>query len=483
MARATIFALVTVIAALGILSLVAVTDSGSASVDGTQSGAVGGSSRLWGDLDCKDGVTTRDSQALLRKVLDQNPLSQNDPCPDIGQTVSVDGFDRIWGDLDCKDGVTTRDSQALLRKVLDQPALSQSQPCPQIDQMVNLGGGGGTPTPTAAGAPATPTPTASPTRTAASQSPVVTSTPSPATTPSPTATAPPTPTPTPTPAPTPAPTPNNDSEEAAMLQLINSRRGQVGSPALALNADLEAAAEWMAVDMATHSYDLAGDLDSLGRTSRWRIAEFGFYGSAREIRAWGFPTAQTAFDALIQSGWASTIESDLRQWAGIALVYEPSSTHEWYWSVILGGTTTTATIQFCWMTIVSLDLLFPLTVSGTETCDTPPNSPDFICVITALPKTYTCTSPNGGSGYFCALAPGSIVNCQRGIPGGEYVCSPTSFLVNCDSDDNVLLFPDYACFGFTPSPWRCNSFIPYTAWAPTYSCDRSGNSFYCYYSD
>ena len=48
-----------------------------------------GVDRIWGDVDCKDGVKTRDNQALLRNVLNQNPLSQNDPCPDIGELVQV----------------------------------------------------------------------------------------------------------------------------------------------------------------------------------------------------------------------------------------------------------------------------------------------------------------------------------------------------------------------------------------------------------
>ena len=97
---------------------------------------------MWGDVDCKDGVRTRDSQAILRHVLEQNPLSQNEPCPDIGQTVTVDGVERIWGDWDCKgdapDEVATRDSQAILRHVLDQNPLSQNEPCPDIGDLVQV---------------------------------------------------------------------------------------------------------------------------------------------------------------------------------------------------------------------------------------------------------------------------------------------------------------------------------------------------------
>ena len=92
----------------------------------------------WGDADCDTTVGTRDSQALLRKVLEQNALSQTQPCPLIGTPVTVDGDDRIWGDWDCDGTVGTRDSQAILRNVLEQAALSQTQPCPLLGAEVTL---------------------------------------------------------------------------------------------------------------------------------------------------------------------------------------------------------------------------------------------------------------------------------------------------------------------------------------------------------
>ncbi len=82
----------------------------------------------WGDGDCDDEISTRDNQALLRKVLSQAALSQTEPCPDFGDDVG----DHIWGDWDCDDEISTRDNQALLRKVLSQGALSQTEPCTDI---------------------------------------------------------------------------------------------------------------------------------------------------------------------------------------------------------------------------------------------------------------------------------------------------------------------------------------------------------------
>ncbi len=88
----------------------------------------GGTDLTWGDSDCDGTVTSRDNQALLRKVLQQNQLSQTEPCPDLGQM--VDG--RVWGDWDCDSEISSRDNQALLRAVLQQNPLSQTQPCPAI---------------------------------------------------------------------------------------------------------------------------------------------------------------------------------------------------------------------------------------------------------------------------------------------------------------------------------------------------------------
>ncbi len=71
---------------------------------------------------------TRDSQGILRNVLEQNALSQTQPCPVLGTAVN----DGLAGDLDCDGTVGTRDSQAILRFVLEQNPLSQTQPCPLI---------------------------------------------------------------------------------------------------------------------------------------------------------------------------------------------------------------------------------------------------------------------------------------------------------------------------------------------------------------
>jgi hypothetical protein len=94
--------------------------------------------RLWGDVDCDGDITTRDNQAELRFVLQQNALSQTEPCPDIGSAVTVDGTARTWGDEDCDAEVSTRDNQSKLRFVLEQNALSQTEPCPDVGAPVSV---------------------------------------------------------------------------------------------------------------------------------------------------------------------------------------------------------------------------------------------------------------------------------------------------------------------------------------------------------
>ena len=95
---------------------------------------------LWVDADCDGELSSRDSQSILRIVLSQTPLSQAEPCTDIGDEVPVVGFGALaWADADCDGELTTRDNQALLREVLSQAALSQTAPCPDVGSEVALG--------------------------------------------------------------------------------------------------------------------------------------------------------------------------------------------------------------------------------------------------------------------------------------------------------------------------------------------------------
>lgn len=96
---------------------------------------------VWGDADCSGQITTRDNQALLRNVLSQAPLSQTEPCPDLGTTFESADGQLKWGDWDCNGALAARDNQALLRFILQQPPLGQTEPCPDIESEIEIASG------------------------------------------------------------------------------------------------------------------------------------------------------------------------------------------------------------------------------------------------------------------------------------------------------------------------------------------------------
>jgi hypothetical protein len=111
---------------------------------GTGATAIAAAQSTHGDLDCDGQVTTRDNQALQRKVLQQNPLSQTQSCTPVGDAVTIQGFgEQIWGDLDCDGAISTRDNQAELRRILQQNPLSQTEPCPDVGAAIVLRGAPG----------------------------------------------------------------------------------------------------------------------------------------------------------------------------------------------------------------------------------------------------------------------------------------------------------------------------------------------------
>jgi hypothetical protein len=71
----------------------------------------------------------------LKHFLSQAELSQTEPCPDIGSTITFDGVSYIWGDWDCSGAIAPRDSQAGLKHFLSQAELSQTEPCPDFGAM------------------------------------------------------------------------------------------------------------------------------------------------------------------------------------------------------------------------------------------------------------------------------------------------------------------------------------------------------------
>jgi uncharacterized protein YkwD len=141
-----------------------------------------------------------------------------------------------------------------------------------------------------------------------------------------------------------------DSDEQALLNLINQYRQQHGKNALAMDPTVTRAAAWFSRDMAMKNYFPYNHVDSNGRTVDQRLSWCGVYFTnwAENIYA-GRHDAQSVFSA-----WRNSSTHNLNMLrdgvtsAGIARAYGASATYGWYWTLDLTNssavtvTTTTA---------------------------------------------------------------------------------------------------------------------------------------------
>jgi len=129
-----------------------------------------------------------------------------------------------------------------------------------------------------------------------------------------------------------------DSEEQAVLTLINNYRQANGLGSLSLNGELNAAADWMSNDMAAKDY--FSHTDSLGRDPFQRMADFGYgYNTWKgENLAAGVDAAQAALDLWKGSpGHDANMLNPNFKVIGIARAYGDGTTYGWYWSTEFGG--------------------------------------------------------------------------------------------------------------------------------------------------
>jgi hypothetical protein len=89
---------------------------------------------LWGDVDCEGDVDAVDALKVLRHVV-RLAVSQEEPCPDIGSTVTVDGTPRLWGYVDGYGDVDAVDALQILRHVVRLP-VAQRPGTPPIGSRV-----------------------------------------------------------------------------------------------------------------------------------------------------------------------------------------------------------------------------------------------------------------------------------------------------------------------------------------------------------
>ena len=130
-----------------------------------------------------------------------------------------------------------------------------------------------------------------------------------------------------------------DSQETAFLGLINQYRAQNGLGSLTVSTNLNRAASWKAVDLATNNY--FSHTDSLGRAPAQLSVDCGYPLGAGENLAAGtvWDTAQEAFDAWKASaGHNANMLTSYYQQIGIARYYGSSSTYGWYWVTEFGTT-------------------------------------------------------------------------------------------------------------------------------------------------
>ena len=81
---------------------------------------------IQGDVDCDGRVSGLDGISLLRFALGM-PVTQKEPCPDIGTSVIW-----AWGDVDCSGRVDSVDGVKMLRHVLFHEPVVQNEPCPDL---------------------------------------------------------------------------------------------------------------------------------------------------------------------------------------------------------------------------------------------------------------------------------------------------------------------------------------------------------------
>jgi uncharacterized protein YkwD len=129
-----------------------------------------------------------------------------------------------------------------------------------------------------------------------------------------------------------------DGEEQAFLSIINQYRVQNGVGTLTASTNLNRAAAWMAVDLATKNY--FSHTDSLGRSPSVRAINCGSpQGVGENIAAgWGQDTAQEIFAQWQASSGhnQNMLYGGYRQ-IGIARYFNANSTYKWYWVTDFSG--------------------------------------------------------------------------------------------------------------------------------------------------
>jgi uncharacterized protein YkwD len=127
-----------------------------------------------------------------------------------------------------------------------------------------------------------------------------------------------------------------NSDEVALLALVNEYRTQHGMWPLKLSPTLSAASRWMSEDMASHEY--LSHTDSLGRDPSKRMADFGYEPSScwGEVLS-GADSPQAAFQSWRDSPQHEAIMLDAFLVAGVGKASNPQSPYRAFWTMDLRG--------------------------------------------------------------------------------------------------------------------------------------------------
>lgn len=142
-----------------------------------------------------------------------------------------------------------------------------------------------------------------------------------------------------------AQTPTLDSEQWALLALINNYRAQNKVAPLQVSVTLQNASQWMATDMGNSNY--FGYRDSLRRFPGSRLVAFGYNNGWGEDIAEGLQDAQSVFNQWILTctvDWTGACAYGEQKFMldpsyvviGIGRAYNVGSTTKWHWTVDMG---------------------------------------------------------------------------------------------------------------------------------------------------
>ncbi|HEX9384739.1 MAG TPA: NBR1-Ig-like domain-containing protein, partial [Anaerolineales bacterium] len=120
-----------------------------------------------------------------------------------------------------------------------------------------------------------------------------------------------------------------------LIDLINQARAEVGRPALAVNADLTAAARRHSLDMACNNF-----MKHSGSDGSWtgdRVSEAGYSNPYYlELLAIGLPQDAMNQWHIEKADWSAVLNSRVTE-IGVGYVFSKFSAYGGYWTVNMGG--------------------------------------------------------------------------------------------------------------------------------------------------